>query len=247
MRKELNSFIDKIKALPIKNKYTKEELLIEDFLVDKENNIEIYYSPHNDYINKDAKIMIVGITPGFQQMNLSFSTARLEIELGSGIEEIKYKCKVASRFSGSMRKNIIAMLDGIGLNFALNIKSCEELFLDKDNLLHTISLIPYPTFVKGVNYSGHTPKLSKSDFLMKYVNDNFKNELNNLNNKEEIFLIPLGRAVEEILINLADKKFIKRDQILLNFPHPSGANVNRLNQFNEHKENMTNFIKEYFK
>ena len=247
MRKELDNFINKIKALPIKNKYTREELLIEDFLVDKENNIEIYYSPHNDYINKDAKVVIVGITPGFQQMNLAFSTARLEIELGSEIEEIKYKCKVASRFSGTMRKNIITMLDDIGLNAALNIKSCEELFLNKDNLLHTISLIPYPTFVKKENYSGHTPKLSKSDFLMKYVNNNFKNGLNNLNNIEEILFIPLGRAVEEILINLADKNFIKRDQILLNFPHPSGANVNRLSQFNENKENMINFIKKYNK
>ena len=43
----MNEFKDIIKKLPLKDKYTKEELLTEDFLLDKENNIEVYYAPHN--------------------------------------------------------------------------------------------------------------------------------------------------------------------------------------------------------
>ena len=46
MKKTLYDYKDIIKKLPIKDKYTKEELLIEDFLIEKENNIEIYYAPH---------------------------------------------------------------------------------------------------------------------------------------------------------------------------------------------------------
>ena len=88
-------------------------------------------------------------------------------------EEIQYKCKSEARFSGSLRKNIISMLDEIELNRVLSLNSCEELFGDRDVLLHTISLIPYPVFVKKENYTGHTPKLIKSDFLMKYIYDNF--------------------------------------------------------------------------
>ena len=42
MKKTLYDYKDIIKKLPIKDKYTKEELLIEDFLIEKENNIEIY-------------------------------------------------------------------------------------------------------------------------------------------------------------------------------------------------------------
>lgn len=130
----------------------------------------------------------------------------------------------------------------------MNIDSCSELFNKKDYLLHTVSLIPYPVFVKKQNYSGHTPKLIKSEFLMKYIYENFIDEFNSLDNSKDILLIPLGRAVEEVLLELASKGLIKVGQILNNFPHPSGANVNRITQLKEHKENMINFInKLYFK
>ena len=246
MKKTLYDYKEAIMKLPLKNKYTKEEFLIKDFLVDSEKNIEIYYAPHNEYLNPNAKVFIIGITPGFQQMSTAIATARKELEVNDDIQEIQYKCKVAGRFSGSLRKNIISMLDGIELNKALELQSCSELFEDKDYLLHTISLIPYSVFVNKENYSGHTPKLMKSDFLMKYVYENFISEFKNLNTPENILLIPLGKAVEEVLIKLREDGVIKENQILVGFPHPSGANVNRLVQFEKNKDNMIKFIKSHF-
>ena len=243
MKKTLYEYKDKIKKLPIKYKYLKNEILIEDFLIDKENNIEIYYAPHNEYLNEKAKIFIVGITPGFQQMSTAIQTARICIEEGKTLEETKYLCKAAGRFSGSLRKNIINMLDEIELNEAIGLESCSELFSDKDYLLHTVSLIPYPVFVKKQNYTGHTPKLLKSDFLMKYIRENFINEIHQIGNFEDILLIPLGKAVEEVFCKLKDENLIKDNQILMGFPHPSGANVNRLVQLEENKESMINFLK----
>ena len=243
MKKTLKDYEKIIRKLPIKDKYTKEELLTTDFLIDKEDNIEIYYAPHNEYINSKAKVLIVGITPGFIQMNTAIATARKELEKNNSIEDIQYKCKVAGRFSGSLRKNIINMLNEIKLNEVLNLDSCSELFDKKDYLMHTVSLIPYPVFVKKQNYSGHTPKLLKSDFLMKYIYNNFINEINQLDNFEDILLIPLGKAVEEVLCKLKDEGFIKENQILMGFPHPSGANVNRLIQLETNKEKMIDFIK----
>ena len=243
MKKTLNDYKDVIKKLPIKDKYTKEELLTKDFLIEKDNNIEIYYAPHNEYFNKKAKIFIVGITPGFQQMSTAISTARKELEHNNDLEDIQYKCKVAARFSGSLRKNIISMLDDLNLNDIMNIDSVGELFGEKDYLLHTVSLIPYPVFVKKENYSGHTPKLIKNKFLMKYVCDNFIDEFKRLEKPENVLLIPLGKAVEEVLIKLQEEEIIGENQILLNFPHPSGANVNRVKVFEEHKEYMKDFIK----
>ena len=244
MKKTLKDYKEIIKNLPIKNKYTKEELLTEEFLIDKDNNIEIYYAPHNEHFNKYAKIFIVGITPGFQQMSTAISTARKELEHTDNIEDIQYKCKVAGRFSGSLRKNIISMLDDLKLNEIMNVNSTSELFDEKDYLLHTVSLIPYPVFVKKENYTGHTPKLIKNKFLMKYVYDNFINEFKRLENPENVLLIPLGKAVEEILLKLQEDKIIGENQILLGFPHPSGANVNRVKQFEENKNDMEKFIKE---
>ena len=244
MKKTLHEYEEVIKQLPIKDKYEKNELLIDDLLIEKSGNIEIYYAPHNDYLNSKAKIFIVGITPGFQQMSTAISTARKELELETNIEEIQYKCKVAGRFSGSLRKNIISMLDYIKLNEALSINSCTDLFEDKDYLLHTVSLVPYTVFVKKQNYSGHTPKLLKSEFLMKYVYDNFIKELNNIENLKDILIIPLGRAVEDVLYKLSEEGIICEKQILKGFPHPSGANVNRVIQLEENRENLIKQIKE---
>ena len=244
MKYTLNKYINKIKSLPIKDKYTKEEILTQDFLIDKDNTLEIYYTPHNEYINPNAKIFIVGITPGFQQMSTAISTARKGIEDGKNIEEIKYDCKVAGRFSGSLRKNIISMLDELNLNKFLNINSCEKLFKEKDYLLHTTSLIPYAVFSKGNNYTGHSPKLIKSKFLMEYVYENF---IENIEKLDDVLIIPLGKAVEEVLDDLVNKNIIEKDQILSGFPHPSGANAHRLTQLRENKENMIKIIENFIK
>ena len=246
MKKTLYDYIEKIKALPIKDNYSREEILTKDFFIKKEKDIEIYYSPHNEYINSKAKIFIVGITPGFQQMSTAISAARKGLENSNHIEKIQYECKEAARFSGSLRMNLITMLDEVELNKYLNISSCSELFADKDYLLHTVSLIPYAVFVKGKNYSGHTPKLIKSEFLMKYVNENFVDEIKKLDNRSNILIVPLGRAVEEALYNLCSKNIISEKQILKGFPHPSGANVNRMVQLKENKEKMIKIIKNNF-
>ncbi|CEQ25518.1 hypothetical protein [Paraclostridium sordellii] len=247
MKKILYDYQDAIMKLPIKDKYTKDEILTKNFLIEKQGNMEIFYAPHNEYLNSKAKIFIIGITPGFQQMSTAISTARKEFEKGTSIEEIQYKCKVAGRFSGSLRKNIIGMLDEIKLNDALKINSCKELFEDKDYLLHTVSLIPYPVFVNKQNYSGHTPKLIKSEVLMNYVYENFINEFRSLDKSKEVLLIPLGKAVQDVLLKLSEDNLVDKNQILLGFPHPSGANVNRIKQLEENKDYLKALISSKFK
>lgn len=246
MKKTLVDYSTVIRQLPVKKKYTKEELLTEDFLIEKEGNIEIYYAPHNEYLNPEAKVFIIGITPGFEQMSTAMAAARIGLEEGKSISDIQYLCKAAGRFSGSLRKNIISMLDEVGLHEALGLKDSSELFGARDELMHTVSLIPYPVFVKKQNYTGHTPKLIKSRFLMQYIYQNFLEEYNSLNNPDEVLLIPLGKAVEEVLVQLETQGKIGDSQILRGFPHPSGANVNRVVQLEENKPAMKQFIKEKF-
>ncbi|MBE5962099.1 MAG: hypothetical protein E7256_12100 [Lachnospiraceae bacterium] len=243
MKKTLMDFKKEILSLPLKAKYEKAELLKDAFLLEREGNIEIFYAPHNEYINPDARIFIVGITPGFQQMNDAIAAARKGMEEGHPIAEIQYECKRAARFSGSMRRNMIQMLDEVGVNEYLDLKSCTELFENRDDLLHTVSLIPYSVFVKGGNYTGHTPKLLKSEFLMKYVYENFVTELGKLHNPD-VLIVPLGKAVEEALGVLVQKGIVKEDQILYGFPHPSGANGNRLIQLKEGKDAMKKILKD---
>lgn len=246
MKKTLDDYQDVIRKLPIKDKYDKKELLIEELLIEKSGTVEIYYAPHNEYLNPKAKIFIIGITPGFSQMSTAISTARKELALEANLLDIQYKCKVAARFSGSLRKNIINMLDEIKLNDILNVSSSASLFEAQDDLIHTVSLIPYPVFVRQQNYSGHTPKLLGSPLLMKYIYDNFITELHQLDDYHDVLLIPLGKAVEEVLVKLAQENLIHDAQILKGFPHPSGANVNRVAQLKENKELLIEQLTQHF-
>lgn len=242
MKRTLLEYQAAISKLPLKEKYEKHEILTKEFLIEREGDIEIYYAPHNEYTNPRARIFIIGITPGFQQMSTAIAVAKKGLSLHQPLEQIQYNCKAAGRFSGVIRNNIIQMLDELELPKILEVTSVSELFAGKDELLHTVSLIPYSVFVKKQNYSGHTPKLLKNVMLAKYIYGNFLEEYNSLKTKETVLLIPLGRAVEEVLIHLEGEGLISKNQILLGFPHPSGANVNRIQQFQENKRRMMDYL-----
>lgn len=231
----IKDYYEVIKALPVQKKYTKEELLIPELLIRQENQIEIYYAAHNEYFNPKAKVFIVGITPGFNQMERSIAAARKAIEQNIALEEIPYICKKEGRFAGVLRKNIIRMLDELELGKVLGLESAASLFEEADELLHTTSMLPFATFVKGKNYTGHTPALTKSKFLMSDVEAHFYPQVAALN---DALIIPLGRCVEEVIKGLISEGKIKEEQCLLGFPHPSGANVNGKKQFEEEKEQM---------
>ena len=64
--------IDKIRRL---KKIDTSSIVNKEFLIEKDVNIEIYYAPF-DYVNSKAKIAIVGITPGLQQMTQSFQAIK---------------------------------------------------------------------------------------------------------------------------------------------------------------------------
>lgn len=159
-------YYNKIKKL---TNFDKENILNEKFKLYKEDNMTIYYAPHNETINNNAKIFIVGITPGWTQTSIAYKTAHNGLINNLEPELIKKECKRNSRFAGSMRKNLIEMLDELNLNNKLHLDSCSELFENKDYLLHTTSIIPYPVFINGKNYTGSNPKIMNNKVLYSYV------------------------------------------------------------------------------
>ena len=194
------------------------------FLLEKEKNIEIYYAPF-DFINLKAQIMIVGITPGFQQMLQSFQV----INDGKSLKEVKD----LSSFKGSMRTTLIKYLDELKVNKKLKIKSCESLFNKNSKHLHTTSLVKYPVFDKGKNYSGSN--ILKKKILVEFIEKNFLKELKTL---KKAIIIPLGNTVSSTIEYLNNKYNLKLVCFLKGFPHPSGANARKNIQFKENKRNM---------
>ena len=72
MIRVFDKYANKIKKL---NGFEKEDILIPEFNLYRDDKISIYYAPHNEIINKQAKIFIIGITPGWTQTSIAYKTA----------------------------------------------------------------------------------------------------------------------------------------------------------------------------
>lgn len=241
--RNLDYFAKSIFSLPDKHTYTKADLLIPDFLLEKDGELAIYYAAHNEYVNAEARLMVIGITPGWQQMERSLYIARQCLLQGLSTEEVARVAKEECRLYGSMRSHLVQMLDELNLHSYLDLPTCAELFRKDCRYLHTTSLIRYPVFRGEANYPGYQPKILDSEMLARYVYNSFIPELESL---AEPLVIPLGKAVEQVLLSLIAQGAISRERCLLGFPHPSGANGHRLKQFAECKVSLLEKVKHFF-
>ena len=221
----MSKFLNQIRSLKKINKST---ITNKNFLIKREDNIEIYYAPF-DYINSKAKIMIVGITPGLQQMLQSFEA----VNEGRSLKEVKD----LSSFKGSMRTTLIKYLDALNINKKLRIKSCESLFNINSKYLHSTSLIKYPVFDKGRNYSGSG--LLKKKILLDFLEEHFVKELKKL---DKTIIVPLGNTVSSTIDYLNNEFKLNLKCFLKGFPHPSGLNVRKDIQFKENKVRMLKLL-----
>ncbi|WP_077617439.1 hypothetical protein [Bacillus sinesaloumensis] len=237
-----DTYKSKILSLPMD--YTETDLKSETFLLDKDENkhLEIYYAPF-EYVNEAAKVMIVGITPGLHQMKRSYSTILDPTYQGLSDEDLLHQVKKNSSFEGPMRKYLIQMLDKLGLHSYLDIASTSELFSTSSHLVQTASVIRYPVFYKGKNYSGSTPKMLKTEVLKKHIMESFTKEIESM---QEPLIIPLGVNVTAVFENLVEKGYVAPTAILYGFPHTSGGNGHRHRQFAENQEQMKKKLASYF-
>ena len=222
--------------------FTKEQLLQKDFLIGQEHELSMYYSPHNDYINPDAHIIIAGITPGWFQMKTAFQQCISSLAHYQ-VEQVLYETKKTASFSGTMRVNLIDMLDQCGIAKAMGINSAAELFASQRDLLHTTSVLKYPVFYKEKNYTGHQPPIERSALLSRYAFEVFPQELNEI--KNPCLIVPLGKAVENVLRKLSSESSFSQHTYLFGFPHPSGANGHRKRIFEEHLGEFTEIVEDW--
>ena len=233
----LHNFLPAIQSL---QSFTKEDIMTNDFLLGQEANLKMFYAPHNEFINKQAKIVIVGITPGWQQMKMAFMQFTKSLATHSSLDNCLYDAKVAARFSGTMRSNLIEMLDQCHLPSTLNVASSAHLF-ERNNLsLHTTSIIKYPVFIKEKNYTGHQPHAMDSPLLRHYIYRVFPEEMSNI--RQPALVIPLGKAVEKLIFKLIEEQKLPNHHYVFGFPHPSGANGHRIKQFKQEKHQLRETI-----
>jgi hypothetical protein len=237
--------IEKYKAYLISlppGSLSKEQLFVKELLIEEHDNMKIYYVPY-EYVNERAKVMIIGITPGFTQMELAIRSAREDLLGGVPQDQIDQRAKKLASFAGSMRKNLIDMLDQIELAAAIGLESSASLFEEDRDLLHTTSVIRFPVFQHGKNYTGHSPPILKSEVLYRYAESILLPEL--LAVKDSL-VIPLGKSVSEVVQAFVDQGWISKERCLFEMPHPSGANGHRKMQFERSKSGMKQQVWKWF-
>jgi hypothetical protein len=230
-RSQLNSK-DSMDKLSLYRKYEKAmrsptaSCMDERLLMAREGTLSTYYAPF-DWVNQDARVTLVGITPGKTQANNALAEARKALAESAAPLDVIARAKRTAAFSGAMRGNLIAMLDRIGLHKPLGLRSCEDLFGSASLLLQTTSVLPFPIFVDGENYKG-TPDPLRTTFLQRLTEQYFVPTIQAL--PKSIFL-PLGPVPAKVMLSLADAGVIDRNRVLDGIPHPSGPNGERISYF----------------
>ncbi len=157
-----------IRARPNVPTYKLDQLLTDSFRLYTDTELEMFYAPL-EAINRFASVAIVGITPGFQQMEIAIRSCPSVSDFRATNSEACIEAKAHASFAGTMRVNLIAMLNGIGFCEKLGITDCDRLFDADQFRLHTTSAIRYPVFVRRKNYTGHAPKPLRHSTLREIV------------------------------------------------------------------------------
>lgn len=206
---------------------------------DEPASLEIYYAPV-DSVNRSAKVVVVGITPGRQQAAIALQEVRRAIADGfEELEAILLQAKKRAAFAGPMRKNLVTMLDGIGLDGALGVTSTSELWEGSRHLINSTSAAIYPVFVRGENYAGSSPRLLEVPILAAFVEQVLRATIELV---PDALIVPLGTRVDEAVASLG----LQKRRYLRGFPHPSAANGWRLPIYERNRESLAASVHEWF-
>jgi hypothetical protein len=205
------------------------------FLLAQAGPVTAYYTPF-DYVNPTARVVLVGISPGFVQWKNAMRAARQQLQRGAAREQVLRAAKYTGAFSGAIRPNLVALLDHVGLQRWLGIASCATLFGEHADLMHVTGVLRNAVFVNGGNYSGAAPNMLTTPVLQDQMLGYFAREIAPL--REAVF-VPLGPKVGLALDWLAARGLLDGERILHGIPHPSGLNAERIAYFLGRKERAT--------
>ena len=191
-----------------------------------DKKLTCFYAPF-EYVNTNAKLIIVGITPGRTQMNRSINSLKLALASDEPMEQALRSVKQTASLSGTMRPRLVEMLNRLGYADKLGITCCSTLWAEHNDLVHFCSVLKYPIFVDGKDYCGQ-PNLFKVPQLEDLLFEQFVKDIQSIHPNAHI--VPLGEMVADVLNQLDHDNHLPHhlprfDGRVISPPHPSGANA----------------------
>lgn len=183
-----------------------------------------FYAPF-DWVNDDADVVIVGVTPGKQQATEALQAMRTALVEGASIDEAARAAKQAASFKGTMRTLGARLMDHFRFNEIFELHSTIDLFGKASGRAHYTSIIRYPALKKFKNYSGDRRILNRR-LLRTIIDEHLPEELRRFRNA---WIVPFGPIAHHVLLEMVTRGVINSKQVLGGILHPSGTQWNRYN------------------
>lgn len=189
-----------------------------------DGSFRAFYAPF-DWVNLQADVVIVGVTPGKKQALEALLILRSELRRGRPPEQAACTAKQAASFKGGMRSLGARLMDHFEFHKIFDLKSTIELFGEASHRAHYTSVLRYPALKDLKNYSGDK-RITERRFMRQMIVDNLAPELASL---PDAWIVPFGPTAHHVLQWLAARGIISSDRILGGILHPSGTQWNRYN------------------
>lgn len=221
-------------------------LLDDRYVLANDGKYNVYYAPVGSWPKAETRVLFLGLTPGFAQMELAARAfSRVAPAIRNDEEAFAAVLRNEVAYAGSMRKNLCRMLDDLGFPNCFGVKDASELFSPNRVEITATSTLIYPVFrgAEMKNFTGGGLDLSRSVLFRAMLDTLLAPRVRRAPNA---LVIPFGIVAGSGVRYLCEKHGLSSDRILWKMPHPSGANGHRKQQFAENEKTMREFIQRYF-
>lgn len=191
------------------------------FSLGHKEKYDLTYIPF-EHVNRNAKLVIVGITPGKTQLELAYRKTQELLNIERAAKEILIEVKKAGAFGGkSMKPNLLKMLRHFRFEQLLDIADVETLWGADAELLHSTSVVPHAAFKDGERFNGSFDEIMAVALLKTCFLDCFVPSVCEMNH--DVLFVALGPCPQAALEWCVKEGALRREQVLGSFCHPSSA------------------------
>ncbi len=191
-----------------------------------------FYAPFG-WINDEADIVIIGITPGRQQASASLRAVREALQKGASADEAAKVAKESASFKGDMRSTAAKLMNRFAFDRLFGLTDAGEVFSSASRRAHYMSLLRWPVLhrkkQKGVarwsDFGGGAEAFSDL-MLLRSIAEYFEPEILRFPNA---WLVPFGDVPAEGLRRMVAKGLVDPQKVLAGLNHPAGHQWNRHN------------------
>lgn len=191
----------------------------EETLLASDGRDELYYIPF-EWTNPQARLVVVGITPGPNQMELAYRTASSKIKVGLGDLEILKAAKAHGAFgSATMRPNLVKMMNHFGFADLFDVEDAADFWDRRSDVFLGTSVIPHAAFRNGKPFAGSFDDVMKSKIFSECFHVDFVPSLKDI--PGDARFVALGETPLRALSWCVRYGKLKEEQVLGAFAHPS--------------------------